>query len=117
MSQVVVHGVDDAAHLLLQLGCSAYCARVVAEQLHLLEPHKQPLDFASGEGLALHAALGVAAWSVWSVGVAAGGALLDHYAEWRWSASAVAVASWEAAPPDSSVIGRLRRVGRRLWRT
>ena len=80
---------EDLAHALLQLACAAYCGRVLAERAGALEPQAHPLDFASGSGVALHAALGVLVWGVWSAVCEAGGAMLDHYAEWRWTTWAV----------------------------
>ena len=45
------------------------------------------LDFATGEGLALHVSLGVLAWGVWNGVAEALGALADHFVEWRWNYS------------------------------
>ena len=80
---------EDVAHALLQLCCAAYCARVLIERTGLIPPHSNPLDLATGSGLALHTALGLVTWGVGSaIGSAALG-VQDHYAAWRWSAAAI----------------------------
>jgi hypothetical protein len=86
--------VEDLCAGLLQLGCAAYCGRITAERAGWIEPHVHPLDFASGDGLALHTCLGLLTLGVWSAVCAAAGAMEDHFAEWRWSAGAI----WHAAP-------------------
>jgi hypothetical protein len=89
---VPLTGVDDFAHALLQLGCAAYCGRVIAERAEWLPAHSHPLDFASAGGLALHTSLGVLAWAWFSALGAAATAVQDAYAAWRWTSAAVALA-------------------------
>ena len=75
---------EDGLHALLQLGCAAYCGRVVAERAGWLAPHASALDLGACHGLGLHAALGLLAWGAWSAVSTACTALQDHFVEWRW---------------------------------
>ena len=47
-TELPLDGAEDLAHALLQLGCAAYCGRVVVERGGLLRPHQVPLDFERG---------------------------------------------------------------------
>ena len=80
----------------------------MVERGGLLRPHQVPLDFATGEGFALHVALGLLAWGAWSAVCAAAGAVQDAYTGWRWSAHAVRHCS------DAADANRLPSWGRRL---
>ena len=57
--ELPIVAMEDVAHTLVQLGCAAYCGRVLAERCELIAPHAHPLDFASADGIALHTALGL----------------------------------------------------------
>ena len=89
--ELPIVAMEDVAHTLVQLGCAAYCGRVLAERCELIAPHAHPLDFASADGIALHTALGLGSWAGLSALSSVATAMQDGYAEWRWSAEAVSV--------------------------
>ena len=98
------------------LSGAADCGRVLVERAELLAPHAHPLDFASGSGLAMHAALGFLAWGHWSACCACAGAAVDHYAEWRWSVHAVRHTPHTHRATRLQKVARwMLRVGDRVW--
>jgi len=88
-TEVLLLGVEDLVHCVLQIGCAAYAGRVILARFGLLAHEVSPLDFGSGAGLALHLGIGLLTWGTWEAVCEAGQAVQDDFARWRWSTQAL----------------------------
>lgn len=83
--EVEIFGMEDLVHLMIHLGCAAYGGRVLLSRLGVLSQELYPLDFGSGSGVALHAAIGLLTWASWNAVCEIVQILQDDFANWRWS--------------------------------